>query len=211
MVEVQAQAEFPNVAYSHDLQIESERSEEDRGMRTNIDPHIEIFNCICHNSYGVKAPRVKLLCNERVLNSPMLLPMEKQFLTNYMGTMGQMALENTFDKENIVRINWGDVVTEFMDQANAVFGLVDKKSFFDWQCAETEAQQLADAPSISTLPEIAKIKAAAKRNRMVEGIKEKWYTFLLLDAVRFCVDGEGFHGVGDVRILLYCPSFLFFS
>ena len=79
---------------------------------------------------------------------------------------------------------------DFYHQAHFVFGYVDKKAFFDWKCSDLEAVQAPNDHSSRT--EFDRLKNQKKRSRMVEGLKEKWYSFLLMDAMRFITEGEAF-------------------
>ena len=103
--------------------------------------------------------------------------------------------------EEYVTICWGDVVSEFVRQTGSVFRLADKKAFFDWtsafQVAEEEAQaQTARMEAIQkgtfkTSSQNSKLRIEKKRERMVEGLKDKWYSLLMIDAMRFSNSIEG--------------------
>jgi hypothetical protein len=83
-------------------------------------------------------------------------------------------------------LNSVDIIEDYLKQTASVFRLSDKKAFFDWNHEYFEKSKVTP---LRTAEEERRIKASKKRERMIEGLKEKWYSFLMLDAIRFASGG----------------------
>ena len=79
---------------------------------------------------------------------------------------------------NAVYVAWGDIVSLFLSQAHQVFNDGNKKAFFD---AAPFDIKLIESSSKRNLRDDEKKRI--KREKMVEGAKERWWPLFLLDSV----------------------------
>jgi len=131
-----------------------------------------------------RGPGVALNLHESVLSDLNLPAEDCMDFTNFTGQgPGISARMDANYSLDSVTISWGDVMDDFLLQISSVFRLADKKAFFDWNNVASEFAIMRAPHS-----EQNKLRTLKKRDRMIEGLKEKWYSLFLLDAIRFATN-----------------------